>query len=169
MLHFFSNNKTYTYNSYHFSTLTWHSQNHACWCPGNARSQDISNHDVDLVQPRLLGPHMLRVKNTQKLVYLGVPKSSFHNILHIFQCMDQVICVEFQTVTQKFNTKISYLYTERYGYHKILKIEKLSVWRAPFHFLNTSGRYYIPWLHYIAVAIQVMHEALLHRKVSSLI
>ena len=33
-----------------------------CWCPGDARSQGISNHDTDLVKPRWLGPRTLRVK-----------------------------------------------------------------------------------------------------------
>ena len=28
----------------------------AALCPGDARSQDISNHDIDLVKPSLLGP-----------------------------------------------------------------------------------------------------------------
>ena len=26
-------------------------QYHGCWCPGDARSQGISNHDIDLVKP----------------------------------------------------------------------------------------------------------------------
>ena len=29
-----------------------HSQYHGCWCPGDARSQGINNHDIDLVKPR---------------------------------------------------------------------------------------------------------------------
>ena len=29
-----------------------HGQYHGCWCPGNARSQGINNHDIDLVKPR---------------------------------------------------------------------------------------------------------------------
>ena len=33
-------------------------QQHGCWCPGDARSQGISNHDVD---PDLFGPRTLRV------------------------------------------------------------------------------------------------------------
>ena len=28
-----------------------HNQYHGCWCPGDARSQGISNHDIDLVKP----------------------------------------------------------------------------------------------------------------------
>ena len=39
-----------------------HSQYHGWWCPGDARSQGISNHDINLVKPRLLGPRMLMVK-----------------------------------------------------------------------------------------------------------
>ena len=37
-------------------------QHHGRWCPGAARSQGISNHDIDLIKPRLLGPRKLRVK-----------------------------------------------------------------------------------------------------------
>ena len=33
-----------------------HSQYHCCWCPGYARSQGISNHDIDLVMPRYVSP-----------------------------------------------------------------------------------------------------------------
>ena len=29
-----------------------HSQYHGCWCPGDARSQDISSYDIDIVKPR---------------------------------------------------------------------------------------------------------------------
>ena len=29
-----------------------HNQYHGCWCPGDARSQGISNHDIDQVKPR---------------------------------------------------------------------------------------------------------------------
>ena len=28
-----------------------HNQYHGCWCPGDARSQGISNPDIDLVKP----------------------------------------------------------------------------------------------------------------------
>ena len=28
-----------------------HNQYHGCWCPGDARSQGINNHDIDLVKP----------------------------------------------------------------------------------------------------------------------
>ena len=31
--------------------LTYSSQYQGCWCPGDARSQDISNHDIDYVKP----------------------------------------------------------------------------------------------------------------------
>ena len=32
--------------------LILHNQYHGCWCPCGARSQGISNHDIDLVIPR---------------------------------------------------------------------------------------------------------------------
>ena len=35
--------------------LTYSSQYHQCWCPGNVRSQGISNHDIDLLKPRYSG------------------------------------------------------------------------------------------------------------------
>ena len=38
-----------------------HRQYHGCWCPGDARSQVISNHYIDYVEPELFGPCMLRV------------------------------------------------------------------------------------------------------------
>ena len=38
-----------------------HSQYHACLCPGDARSQDISNHDINCVQPNQFGPRMLMI------------------------------------------------------------------------------------------------------------
>ena len=28
-----------------------HSQYHGCWCPGDARSQDIRSHDIGYVEP----------------------------------------------------------------------------------------------------------------------
>ena len=31
--------------------LILHGQYHGCWCPGNARSQGSSNHDIDYVEP----------------------------------------------------------------------------------------------------------------------
>ena len=43
------------------------SQYHGCWCPGDARSQGISNNDIDLVKLRKLGPRTLRVKILQGL------------------------------------------------------------------------------------------------------
>ena len=66
---FSGEHKTYIYILCHSSTLIWHrwlkpylkqdkdlpilhSQCHGCWCPGDARSQDISSHDIDLVKPR---------------------------------------------------------------------------------------------------------------------
>ena len=63
---FFRGN-TYIYILFHSSTLIWHrklksfltldlrilhKQYHGCWCPGDARSQGISNHDIDQVKPR---------------------------------------------------------------------------------------------------------------------
>ena len=33
-------------------TLILHTQNHGCWCPGDARSQGIRNYDVDLLKTR---------------------------------------------------------------------------------------------------------------------
>ena len=33
-----------------------HSQYHGCWCPGDARSQGISNHDIDQVNLDNSGP-----------------------------------------------------------------------------------------------------------------
>ena len=33
-------------------TQDLYSQYHGCWCPGNVRSQGISNHDIDLVKLR---------------------------------------------------------------------------------------------------------------------
>ena len=38
-----------------------HSQYHGCWWPGNARSQGISNHDIDEVEPDYFIPCMLGV------------------------------------------------------------------------------------------------------------
>ena len=66
------------YISVHSSTLTWHrelnsflkwdknlsilqSQYHGYWCPGDARSQGISNHRIYYVQPDYFGPRTLRV------------------------------------------------------------------------------------------------------------
>ena len=31
-------------------TSILHSQYYGCWCPGDARSQGISNHDIDYVE-----------------------------------------------------------------------------------------------------------------------
>ena len=66
------NFSTESYNIYHSSALTWqgwlesflcktrtclfHSQYHGCWWPGDARSQSISSHGIDLIKPRLLDP-----------------------------------------------------------------------------------------------------------------
>ena len=38
-----------------------HSRKCGCWCPNDARSQDIGNNYVYDVEPELFGPHMLRV------------------------------------------------------------------------------------------------------------
>ena len=35
-----------------YSTHILHSQYRGCWCPGDVRSQDISNHDINLVKPK---------------------------------------------------------------------------------------------------------------------
>ena len=39
-----------------------HNQYHGFWCPGNARSQSISNHDFDYVETKWLGHHTLKVQ-----------------------------------------------------------------------------------------------------------
>ena len=68
VLNFSEGTKTYIYIFCHSSTLAWdrqlksflvyhknlpipHSQYHRCWCPGDARSQGISNHDIYFFEP----------------------------------------------------------------------------------------------------------------------
>ena len=46
-----------------------------------------------------------RPKNAYELVNLETFKSSPLNKLHIFQCMGNIFCVEFQRVPLKFRTK----------------------------------------------------------------
>ena len=50
-----------------------HSQYHGYCFPGDARSQRISNHDIDYVEPEWFHPCMLRVDTTAAdgLVTLG--------------------------------------------------------------------------------------------------
>ena len=38
-----------------------HRQYHRCWCPGDARSQGISKHDIDYIELESFGPRTLRV------------------------------------------------------------------------------------------------------------
>ena len=45
------------------------SQYHGCWCPGDARSQRIRNHDIDLVKPRKLCLRMLGVNRRQAIIW----------------------------------------------------------------------------------------------------
>ena len=47
-----------------------HSQYHGCWCPGDTRSQGISNNDIYYVDLDEFGPHVLRV-NTLRLKQNG--------------------------------------------------------------------------------------------------
>ena len=68
LLDFSEKTKTYIYILCHSSLFTLHmqlksflkqdknliilhSQYHGCWCPGNARSQGLSNHDIYYTEP----------------------------------------------------------------------------------------------------------------------
>ena len=42
-------------------------QYHRCWCPGDAGSQGISNHDIYCVEPYEFGPRMLWVETGVRL------------------------------------------------------------------------------------------------------
>ena len=61
-------------------------------------------HVVIIVSADILAPQG-RFKNTYELVKLGALKSSLLNKLHIFQCMGEIFCVEFQRVPLKFHTR----------------------------------------------------------------
>ena len=39
-----------------------HNQYHGCWCPGDAKSQGINSHDIDLVVPEYFSFSNKRVK-----------------------------------------------------------------------------------------------------------
>ena len=69
VLNFQREHQTYIHILCHSSALIWHrwlkyflnydkylpilhSQYHGCWCPGDARSQDSSSCDIDLIKPR---------------------------------------------------------------------------------------------------------------------
>ena len=77
-----------------------HSHYHGCWWPGDARSQGISNHDIDQVKPGQLAPRTLTVKPIIRRQYkrcLGILWRMNH-ILHnrttkypINRCLGQVI------------------------------------------------------------------------------
>ena len=88
----------------HSSTLIWHrylnfflnydkdlhilySQCYGCWCPGDVRSQGISNHDIDLVKPSWLGPRTSRVKICYDVIFNlilpdGTKLQHWHIIFH---------------------------------------------------------------------------------------
>ena len=76
------------------SIVSWpnpilHSQYHGCWCPGDARSQCISNHDIDYVEQKLFGPHTSRVEIFFVFVF---PQ----------QCVGEMTaenCMDFQCIT----------------------------------------------------------------------
>ena len=57
-----------------------------------------------------------RFKNTYKLLNLGALTFSPVNKIHIFQCMGEIFCVEFQRYPFKFH-KISYPCIERYDFY----------------------------------------------------
>ena len=44
-----------------------YSQYHGSWCPGDARSRDISSYDIDIDKLRKFGPRTLRVKHVPAL------------------------------------------------------------------------------------------------------
>ena len=52
------------WNPFSWKTRTCHLHNqyHGFWCPGNARSQSINNHDFDYVETNWLGHHTLKVQ-----------------------------------------------------------------------------------------------------------
>ena len=66
--------------------------------------------------------HRVHFKNTYELVTLGAPKISLINKLHIFQCMGNIFCVEFQREALKFHTK--YL-THRFNETFFIRYRKL--------------------------------------------
>ena len=74
----------------------WHSQYHGCWCPGDARSQDISIYDISYVKPEEFGSRTLKVNvlylTTNSTVFLHLRWFSHSFIKHIqlnsiYQCI----------------------------------------------------------------------------------
>ena len=62
-----------------------------------------------------------RFKNTYQLLNLRALKSSPLNKIHIFQCMGEIFCVEFQRVTLKFHTK--------YLTHTLKDVDFIHIWK----------------------------------------
>ena len=52
--------------------------------------------------------------------YYGIPQASFVNKIHIFQCMAEIFCVEFQMVPEILD-KISWPCFERFEIYATLK------------------------------------------------
>ena len=58
-------------------------QYHGCWCPGDARSQAISNHNIDLVKPRKLGSRTFKI-NSPSIMLLHKPTYFLRALGHRF-------------------------------------------------------------------------------------
>ena len=103
--------KNCIYNLYHFSTLMRqrllksflisdknlpisHSQYHGCWCPGGARSQNTSNHDIDCVEPKKIGPCTLMFNKQQRWERL-------HNSLYFLNKIDVMFSNLFILISMK--------------------------------------------------------------------
>ena len=57
------------------------SQYHGCWCPGDARSQGINNHDIYYVEPNQFSPCTLRFR---VFVDINLCNSSQTSQLHVY-------------------------------------------------------------------------------------
>ena len=75
--------------------MTWHrqlnkkfpilqSQYHGCWCPGDARSQDISIHDIYYAEPDWFGLCALRVKTRKRFIS---PRNEYSLIVALWHHM----------------------------------------------------------------------------------
>ena len=66
------------------------SQYHFCWWPGDARSQDISNHNIDLVKSRCLDvlaqQNQVRIRAQHTWLAPAVPSSGAYHVDLLFEC-----------------------------------------------------------------------------------
>ena len=97
-------------------TYLFYSQYHGCWCPGDARSQGISNHGIGLVKQRQLCPRTLRV-NTLRLRQNG------HNFPgDVFKCI-------FLNENVWISLRISLKFVPKVPINNIPTLVQITAWR----------------------------------------